>query len=64
MSNDWTVKAIDISEHEKPGTLPCCPLCDNELCDWEDGAIVVAHGSMALAHASCVAELFVEVADE
>lgn len=53
---DWNVKAVDLSESIDPLTMPCCPLCDNGILDWEQMAIVVSHDTAALAHASCVVE--------
>lgn len=46
----------DISDHIGPGAMPCCPLCDNEITEWEPVALVTAHGSKGLAHYLCVEE--------
>lgn len=44
----------DISSIVAPGDLPCCPLCDNEIREYEPACLVTAHGSKALAHSFCV----------
>jgi hypothetical protein len=47
-------KAIDVEDKIAPGEMPNCPLCDNELQDWERACVIVAHGSMGIAHADCI----------
>lgn len=44
----------DVSDQIGPGQMPCCPLCDNEIIDYQPVALVSAHGSKGLAHAMCV----------
>ena len=49
------MEILDISSITDPEDyFPCCPLCDNEILEWEETAIVVQHGSKALSHLSCV----------
>ena len=35
-------------------TMPCCPICDNAIEDWEPAAIITGQGAKALAHLLCV----------
>ena len=44
---------FDISEIIEPGEMPCCPVCDNEIQEWEEVVLVVAHGSKGIAHKCC-----------
>jgi hypothetical protein len=48
---------MNISPKIEPGMLPCCPLCDNEILEWEEAIIVTAHGGKALAHSLCAKEM-------
>ncbi len=51
------IETTDVSDHIEPERMPCCPLCDNGILDWELCAVITAHGGKALAHADCVEEL-------
>jgi len=49
------MKILDISNStETSDIFPCCPLCDNEILDWEDVGIVIQHGAKAMAHLACM----------
>jgi len=45
---------IDVTEDFDPFDFPCCPFCDNAIDEWEEWVVVQAHGSLALAHKTCV----------
>jgi hypothetical protein len=49
----------DVSNYFTPleDYFPCCPICENEIGDWSKPVIINSHGSIALAHASCVDEI-------
>lgn len=47
---------VDLSEALEPEEMSVCPLCDNSMFDWDECAIFLAHGDVALAHVSCIAE--------
>lgn len=34
--------------------MPCCPICDNAIEDWESGTVIAGNGAKALAHSMCV----------
>jgi len=44
----------DVSSVVDPLDMPCCPLCDNAILEWQEMAVVVCEGSKALAHGDCV----------
>ena len=48
---------FDMSEYFQPGALPCCPVCDNEIQDWDEYCVITAHGSAALAHRWCIEDI-------
>ena len=47
---------LDMSVGFEPGNFPCCPICDNEMQEWEPTLPIRAHGSIALAHTMCIAD--------
>jgi len=47
---------VDLGEAVEPDDMPCCPLCDSAMMDWEPVALFVAHGSVALGHVICIGE--------
>ena len=60
MRGEHIVIAVDISEHTEPMCFSCCPLCDNELQEFEEVALAVSHGSLAAVHAWCLSDLLKE----
>jgi len=44
---------IDVTKDFSPFDFPCCPFCDNEINEYEEWVVVIAHGALALAHKSC-----------
>lgn len=34
--------------------MPCCPICDNAIEDWEAHAVIAGNGAKGLAHLMCV----------
>ncbi len=37
----------------EPEDMPCCPLCDNVILDWQAATIVNCGGAKCLVHTDC-----------
>lgn len=50
-----TINAGDYSDKIETGHPSCCcPLCDDEISEFDSAHIVTAHGSQYLVHTSCL----------
>lgn len=46
---------MNIEEHLcTPDDMPCCPICDNQILQWDEAIVVTAYGCKSLAHLMCV----------
>ena len=46
----------DISDYIGAEEMPCCPLCGNEITEFEPVVLATAHGGKGLVHYLCVEE--------